>query len=129
MPVDPAGASDEPRAATTAPAELTARALGSGALVGVVLAVGNIYMGLKTGWWDSGNIFAAILGFAFFSANRARPYTALENNVTQTAAAAVASMPATIGLLGAIPALALIGHNYSTWALAAWGLALGVIGV
>lgn len=129
MPVDPASASGEPRAAFMPPAELTARALGSGALVGVVLAVGNIYMGLKTGWWDSGNIFAAILGYAFFSANRARPYTVLENNVTQAAAAAVAAMPSTIGLLGAVPALALAGHTYSTWALSAWGLALGVIGV
>ena len=35
-----------------------------GCTIGVTLAIANLYMGLKTGLWDSGSITAAILGMA-----------------------------------------------------------------
>ena len=40
-----------------APPELTWRALGVGCAIGAVLTVTNVYMGLKTSWWESGCIF------------------------------------------------------------------------
>ncbi len=112
--------------------ELTPRALLAGVALGAVLAIGNVYMGLKSNWWDSGNIMAAVLGFAMCApGGRAagRPYSLLENNITQTTAGAAAVMPSTLGLLGALPALQLMGMAPSTIGLLAWGLALAVFGI
>ncbi|RUO86978.1 peptide transporter, partial [Corallococcus sp. AB018] len=109
-----------------------ARSLGMGLLIGALLAVTNLYMGLKTGLWDSGSIAAAVLGFsalAPYGRKRGVPYTPLENNLTQTAAAAVGAMPASAGLLAAIPALALLGTGVPGWGITVWGLVLGVVGV
>jgi uncharacterized oligopeptide transporter (OPT) family protein len=107
--------------------ELTVRAVVSGLVIGAVLSVANVYVGLKTGFWDAGFVAASILGFAVFAGAREH-YTPLENNLTQTASSAVASMPSTAGLLGAIPALALMNHATPAWVVACWGLALGVLG-
>jgi uncharacterized oligopeptide transporter (OPT) family protein len=112
--------------------ELSARAVLAGLGIGALLAIGNLYVGLKTSWWDSGNVTAALLGFALMSpAGRLgrRPYSLLENNITQTVAGAVAIVPPALGLLGALPALQLLGHHYSSWAIGAWGLALALFGV
>jgi uncharacterized oligopeptide transporter (OPT) family protein len=112
--------------------ELTLRALLAGLALGAVLAIANVYAGLKTNWWDSGNLTAAIVGFALLAPGarlRGKPYGPLENNITQTAAGSAAIMPAALGLLGAIPALELLGYRYQGWMLAAWGLALGVFGI
>lgn len=118
--------------AAEAPRELTVRALGVGLLIGGLLAVTNVYMGLKTGWWESGSVTAAVLGFsalATVSRRRGSPYTPLENNVTQTAASAVGAMPAAAGLLGAMPALGLLGVSVPGWGVVAWSVALGTLGV
>ncbi|NBD07397.1 OPT/YSL family transporter [Corallococcus silvisoli] len=112
--------------------EWTARSLGMGLLIGALLAVTNLYMGMKTGFWDSGSITATVLGFsglAAYGRRRGVPYTPLENNLTQTAASAVGAMPASAGLLGALPALALWGTGVPGWGIAAWGIALGAVGV
>ena len=123
----------EPAASHSAAPELTARALLAGVAIGAVLALGNVYMGLKTGWWDSGNITAAVVGFVMVAPGarlRARrPYSMLENNITQTAAGSAGAMPAALGLLGALPALAMLGHHYPGWAVAAWGAALALFGI
>ena len=86
-----------------------------------------MYVGLKTGFWDAGFVTASIVGFAVFAGARAR-YSPLENNITQTTSSAVASMPSTAGLLGAIPALALMHRATPAWVVASWGLALGLLG-
>ncbi|NOK23958.1 OPT/YSL family transporter, partial [Corallococcus carmarthensis] len=112
--------------------EWTVRSLGMGLVIGAMLAVTNLYMGLKTGLWDSGSITAAVLGFsalAPYGRRRGVPYTPLENNLTQTTAAAVGAMPASAGLIAAIPALALLGTGVPGWGIASWGLVLGVVGV
>jgi uncharacterized oligopeptide transporter (OPT) family protein len=112
--------------------DFTLRAVLAGVVLGGVLSMGNIYMGLKSNWWDSGNITAAILGFALCAPSarvRGQRYTLLENNITQTTAGSAAAMPATIGLLGALPALELAGHHYAWWELAAWGSALALFGI
>jgi putative OPT family oligopeptide transporter len=105
--------------------DLTVRALVSGLAVGALLCVANLYMGLKTGIWDSGHITASILAFVLASGRLTR----LENNVAQTAACAAGAVPAAAGLLGAIPALQLLGHHVPGWGIALWGLSLGVLGI
>lgn len=112
--------------------ELTARALGLGCAIGVLLATINVYMGLKTSWWESGCIIASVLGFGVLgplTRGGRSPYSALENNITQTTASAVGAVPAAAGLLGALPALTLLGQSVAGWAVVAWGLALGALGV
>src|SRR5260370_12476446 len=88
-------------------------------------------MGVKSGWWEIGNITASLLGFVLGTAlvRRRSSYAPGENNLTQTIASSMGSMPSTAGLLGAIPALALVGYGWSSWAIAAWGIALGLFGV
>lgn len=113
-------------------AELTPRALATGLGLGALLAVGNLYMGLKTGWWDSGSITASVLAFAVLTACArvtGRPASPLETNAAQTAASAVGATPAAAGLLGAVPALALLGRDVPGAIAAAWGLGLGALGV
>jgi hypothetical protein len=66
--------------------EVSLRAVLVGLAIGAVLAIGNVYIGLKTSWWDSGNVTAAVLGFALLAPGKRigrRPYTLLENNITQ----------------------------------------------
>jgi uncharacterized oligopeptide transporter (OPT) family protein len=112
--------------------EFTARALVGGCLIGALLAVSNVYMGLKTGWWESGSIMAAVLGFSGLSALGRRWGGApgvLETNLTQTAASSMAAMLAAAGLLGSLPALALMGTSVPAWGVVAWGASLGVMGV
>ena len=112
--------------------ELTLRAVLAGCGIGAILAVGNVYMGLKTGWIDQGNITAAILGFALFAALRrlgGKAYEPLENNITQTVASSAAGMSFTAGLVGAFPALAMLGHRHPSWAISLWGVALGGLGI
>src|SRR5216684_1413850 len=116
------------RLSDSAPArepDLTVRALASGLLVGALLCVANLYMGLKTGIWDSGHITASILAFALVSGRLTR----LENNVAQTTACAAGAVPAAAGLLGAIPALQLLGRTVPGWGIAVWGLSLGILGI
>jgi len=105
--------------------ELTVRALASGLAVGGLLCVANLYMGLKTGIWDSGHVTASILAFALVSGRLTRS----ENDVAQTAATAAGAVPAAAGLLGAVPALELIGRAVPGWGIALWGLAMAVIGI
>ena len=113
-------------------AETSFRALFTGCLIGAVLAAGNVYTGLKIGMIDGGSITAALLGFTLFSTFTRlgrRPYTALENNITQTTAASAAVMGFVAGVGGPVPAMALLGRNFPGWALAIWGMAIGIIGI
>ncbi|WP_342378726.1 OPT/YSL family transporter [Myxococcus stipitatus] len=114
------------------PRESTARALGLGGVIGALLAVTNVSMGLKLGWWESGSVMAAVLGFGGMAAvarARGSPYTPLENNLTQVTAVSVGAMPAAAGLLGPLPALMLLGMDVPGVAVAAWSVALGILGV
>src|SRR5207237_1085819 len=117
--------------APLAPAcELTARAALAGVAVGVLLGLANVYMGLKTGMFDSGSIAASFLAFGLLSSARrlGGPPSPLETNVAQALAASLGSMPSAAGLLAAIPALELMGRAPSGWIVAGWGLALGTLG-
>ena len=112
--------------------ELTVRAVLTGSIIGVLLAAGNVYTGLKTGFIDSGALTATLVSFAVFAGARRfgrHAFTHLENNVAQTVAASAAVMGFVHGLMGPIPALTMMGTTYPAWALWAWGLALGVLGI
>src|SRR3569832_2257256 len=112
--------------------ELTVRAVLTGSIIGVLLAAGDVYTGLKTGFIDSGALTATLVSFAVFAGARRfgrHAITHLENNVAQTVAATAAVMGFVHGLMGPIPALTMMGTTYPAWALWAWGLALGVLGI
>jgi uncharacterized oligopeptide transporter (OPT) family protein len=109
--------------------ELTFRAVVSGALLGVVFAVGNVYVGLKTGISDNATVTSAILGFALCRSLAKQSYSPLENNITQTVSSSAATMPAAMGFLGSFPALTMLGHEYPSWVLLGWGGSLGLLGI
>jgi OPT family oligopeptide transporter len=127
MAIPAAALTDAPPIAS--PAELTARAVVAGLAVGALLCIANLYTGLQTGLWDSGQITAAVVTFAVGSALARGRLSRLETNTAQTIAAAAGAMPAAAGLMGAIPALSMLGRDVPAWGLVAWGLALGAIGV
>jgi putative OPT family oligopeptide transporter len=113
--------------------ELTPRAIALGCAIGAVLAAGNVYTGLKTGFIDTGAMTATLVSFTAFAALRRfgpRTFTPLENNIAQTVAASAAVMALVHGFAGPVPALALMGQAvHPAWSLWAWGLALGLLGV
>ncbi len=115
-----------------APRELTLRAVLVGCGIGTLLAAGNVYTSIKTGYIDGGSISAAILGFTFFAIFGRRgsaPYSIAENNITQTTAASAAVMSFVLGAGGPLSALTLMGNSYPAWLLMLWTMALGVLGI
>ena len=116
----------------SAPRELTLRAILVGCGIGVLLAAGNVYTSIKTGYIDGGSISAAILGFTFFAIFRRRgsaPYSVAENNITQTTAASAAVMSFVLGAGGPLSALTLMNQSYPGWLLVFWTMGLGVLGI
>ncbi|MBK8010320.1 MAG: OPT/YSL family transporter [Deltaproteobacteria bacterium] len=112
--------------------ELTPRALLVGALIGAVLALANLSMGLKTGWNESGNITASILGFAAFAAVSrwlSSPYSPLENCITQTTATSAGAMAFTSGLVTTFPAFSMLGIESPAALIALWGASMAVLGI
>lgn len=111
---------------TTLP-ETTAKAIVLGALLSVVLASANAYLGLFAGLTVSASIPAAVLSMAIL--RLFRNYNILENNIVQTAASAGESLAA--GVIFTFPALVLMGYwtsfNYLETVLIA--LCGGVLGV
>jgi uncharacterized oligopeptide transporter (OPT) family protein len=110
----------------------TLAALGGGVAIGAVLTVGNVYVGLKTGSWDAGAVTGSLLGFALvrpLARALGAAYALDENNLTQTVAASAASMPSVMGLMSALPALAMLGHRVAAATAIAWALALAGGGV
>jgi uncharacterized oligopeptide transporter (OPT) family protein len=123
-----------PSAANAQPAAPAGRtrpvaALLVGAGIGVVLAAGNVYAGLKTGYIDGGSITAALLGSALLGLVGRRAPSTLDVNLTQTVAASAAVMSFAAGICAPIPALAMGGQVVSPAAIFGWGLGLGVLGV
>jgi OPT family oligopeptide transporter len=116
----------------TAP-QLTVRAIVTGAILGGVLSLCNVYMGLKIGWGFNMSITAALLSYGFYQAKQAmvggRPWGKLENNINQTAASSAASI-SSAGLVAPIPALTLLtGQELALWQLILWTLSVSLVGV
>jgi uncharacterized oligopeptide transporter (OPT) family protein len=103
-----------------------------GVIVGGVLAFGNCLIGLKTGLWDTAQLTSTLLTFllcAPLCALVGKSFDIHDNNLAQTTSSAIAAMPATMGLLAAVPALGLLGKEVSTAALVASAIAYGLLGV
>lgn len=112
---------------------LTFRAVATGATLGALLSVCNVYSGLKIGWGFNMSIVAALLSFGFWGAlSRAfgtPTWTIQENNINQTGASAAASI-SSAGLVSAVPALTMLDGYAWTWPkLVVWVLCCSLLGV
>ncbi|HWM84582.1 MAG TPA: OPT family oligopeptide transporter [Kofleriaceae bacterium] len=107
--------------------ELTVRAIAIGTLLGGLLAAGNVYSGLKLGYVDTGATLYVLVSFALFAA-LGRPLSGRETNAAQVAGGSAASMAVTAGLVGPVPALAMLGQAPSSAWIAVWGAILAVFG-
>jgi putative OPT family oligopeptide transporter len=108
-------------------AELTIKALILGALLSMILAAANAYIGLLVGLTVSASIPAAAVSMGLL--RMFRRSTILENNMVQTAASAGESLVA--GIIFTIPALVMMkawsGYDYGP--MVAIGIVGGVLGV
>jgi len=110
---------------TRSPAELTARALILGALLGLVFAASSVYLALKIGLTVSASIPIAVLAVAFFrTLGRS---TILENNIVQTTGSAGESIAA--GIVFTLPAILLMGYDLSVGKVAIVAVVGGVMGI
>lgn len=108
--------------------ELTIRALFLGAILAVILAAANAYLGLFAGMTVSASIPAAVISMVVLRALRGG--NILENNLVQTAASAGESLVA--GVIFTLPAMVIGAHwgNFDYWTtslIACFGGLLGVM--
>lgn len=92
---------------------ITIRAMFVGAVCGALVNASNLYLGLKTGWTFTANLFGAIVGFAVLkSIAKALPssfpilggdFGPRENNIVQTSATAAGGLSSVF--ISGIPAL------------------------
>lgn len=114
--------------------QLTARALGTGALVGAVMGISNLYVGLRIGWSLGVVITASILGWAAWQAAQRvglmrRPPTILEANAMASTASAAGYSTGTT-LCSAMAALLLVtGESLPLWQLMAWLACVSTLGL
>ena len=111
--------------------QLTLRAVLVGCMLGAGVAAMNLSFGLKTGWSVGGSVIAAILSYAVF-AGVIRPrerFTVLETNIAQTTGSAAGNMTTTASMLAALPAMAMLGHDFSYLELTLWLGSVAWIGV
>lgn len=110
--------------------QFTWRAVIAGCLIGSVVAMMNAYVGLRIGWSFGGSLIAAIMSFALFTMlGPKKPFGVLETNISQTAGSAAGSMTSAAGLLAAIPALAMLGQEFSFLQLVVWAFSVAYLGV
>ena len=112
---------------TTLP-ETTTKAFILGALLSMVLAAANAYLGLFAGMTVSASIPAAVLSMAIL--RLFKNHNILENNIVQTAASAGESLAA--GVIFTFPALVLMGYwsefNWlETMLISLWWWGIGCI--
>jgi len=118
-------------------AQLTFRAVGMGALLGMLMSVSNLYTTLKVGWSFGVAITSCVLSFVLWNAlrsltaGRLSPMSILENNCMQsTASAAGFSTGATIAT--SFGALLIIDpqHRHVIWPIVTiFTFATGALGV
>ena len=107
--------------------QLSARALLLGAILSIVLASANAYLGLFAGLTVSASIPAAVISMAIL--RWFRDSNVLENNIVQTAASAGEAIAA--GAIFTLPALVLMGYwqdFLSGWTMLICGVG-GLLGV
>jgi len=112
--------------------QLTLRAGITGAVVGAILSLVNLYIGIKTGFAIGMGVTSVVLAFIAFGVlskiGVAKQITLLENNAVQSAATAAGYMT---GLITAsLPAYMLVTNAvFPLWQAIVWGVALAVLGV
>lgn len=117
-------------------AQLTVRAVVTGAVLGGIMAVSNLYVGMKTGWGLGVTITACVLAFALFSSLQTifpalarNHFTILENNMMSSTASAAGYMSSSI-FVSAVPALYLAtGKSIGWFELSLWAGAVSFLGV
>lgn len=108
--------------------ELSASAIMTGVLVGIVMTAANVYLGLYAGMTVSASIPAAVIGMGlykvFFQKNSIR-----EVNIIQTIASAGESLAA--GIIFTLPALVIIGawNDFEFWPTTLIAISGGLLGV
>ncbi|MFH1405384.1 MAG: OPT family oligopeptide transporter [Patescibacteria group bacterium] len=112
--------------------QLTIRSAITGALLGSVLCLTNLYIGIKTGWTLGVGITSVILSYAAFKmlakAGLGKEMTILENNAMQSCATAAGYM--TGPLVASIPAYMMITSKVlPQWQVITWVFALALMGV
>lgn len=107
--------------------ETTFKAFILGALLSMILAAANAYLGLFAGLTVSASIPAAVLSMAILKLFKNS--NILENNIVQTAASAGESLAA--GVIFTFPALVLMGYwsEFNYWETVLIALCGGVLGV
>src|SRR3989475_558713 len=111
--------------ASQSPAELTARALVLGVLLGLIFSASSVYLALKIGLTVSSSIPIAVLSITIF---RALGRTSiLENNIVQTTGSASDSVAA--GVVFTIPAILLMGYDLDISRVAILATVGGLMGV
>lgn len=113
-------------------AQLTLRSGLTGALLGSVLSLTNLYIGIRTGWTLGVGITSVILSFAVFKLlSRVRvssEMTILENNAMQSIATSAGYM--TAPLMASISGYMMVTNNIPPqWQVYCWIVALSLLGV
>nr|MBV6628729.1 OPT/YSL family transporter [Oceanococcus sp. HetDA_MAG_MS8] len=113
--------------------QLTARALMTGVVLGLILTPCNVYSGLKIGWSFNMSIAAALLSLGFWRLAQqlcgSAEWGLYENNINQTTASAAASIISG-GLVAPIPAWTLLtGQTLPITWLVLWVFTVSALGI
>ena len=114
--------------------QLTLRAVATGTVLGSILAVSNLYVGLKAGWSLSVTITALVLSTALWRVLTASKLarsgmSLLEQNCMQSTAAAAANTSSVV-LVTAVPAWMLVTDRYvDPFVLVGWTFLVSVLGL
>lgn len=111
--------------------QLTLRSALTGALLGSVLSLTNLYIGIKTGWTLGVGITSVILSFAAFKflskIGAGEEMTVLENNAMQSIATSAGYM--TSPLMASLPAYMMVtGNVVPQWQVYCWIVVLAILG-
>lgn len=108
--------------------EITLRVIVLGAVLSIVMAAANTYLGLKVGMTVSASIPAAVISMAILR-GLLRRGSILENNLVQTMASTGESLAA--GVIFTVPALVIIGawQEFELWPTTLIVVLGGILGV
>src|SRR5213595_3214911 len=110
--------------------EFTARAVITGAILGMIFGASSLYLVLKVGLTVSASIPVAVISLAMFrglSKVGVRDATILENNITQTAGSAGESLAFGIGVT--MPAILILGFDLEITRVMLVAIMGGLLGI